>query len=244
MLALASGGMIDIGSDALSNAHLSALISAPFGGQWAGDALAAVAFGDVNPSGRLTTSWYTSAAVGNLSRISDYNMTRRTYRFAPETDFSFVFGHGLSFSTFTYSALTISPSAPGPCDTIFVSTEVTLASGPPGVEVPQLYLSFPGASVPLPRLRLANFDKIAFAGPGDSVRVNLTITPSHNAVMVAGTFTEVIEPGARTVWLGASSSTTAPGSTGAFTIAGAPMPLSACGAAATATGADAWGRST
>ncbi len=230
-VAVASGGMVALGGAALAHAHLAALLAAPFGGQFAGDALAAVILGDENPAGRLTTSWYSAEAAARLPAISNYSMAGRTYRYADEADVDFVFGHGLSFSTFAYADLSVAPANPGPCDTVTVTALLTNAAGPAGAEVAQLYVSFMGASVPRPpRLALVNFEKVVLAA-GGRVTLNLTITPEDNSVLREGDFVPVIEPGARALWLGASSSAarSAPGLAGAFTVSGPATPLSQCG---------------
>lgn len=131
----------------------------------------------------------------------------------------------------TFSALSVSPSEPRPCDTITVTATLTNAAASPAVaEVAQLYVSIAsGASVPTPRLQLVNFDKVALA-PGASAPLLLTILPEDNAVLRAGDFSPVVEPGARRVWLGASSDYEAGrGLLGFFNVTGAPTPLRDCG---------------
>lgn len=222
---VASGGMVDVGDGAKEGV----LLAAPFGGQWAGDAIAATVLGDVNPAGRLTTTWYTPAAFAGLGTLSNYSMAGRTYRFAPAGAARFPFGHGLSFSAFNYSSLTISPPTPGPCDTVNVTLTLTNAAGPAGAEVAQLYVAFPGAPVPAqPVKALVNWDKIVLPS-GGSTTLALTVTPEDNAVLREGDFVPVIEPGERRVWVGASSDEGAPGSAGAFTVTGKATPLAQCG---------------
>jgi beta-glucosidase len=240
---LASGGMLDVGADALADARIDALLAAPFGGQWAGDAIAAAVLGDENPSAKLTTTYYTTQALARLSAISDYSMANRTYRYlADAADAAFPFGHGLSFSNFSYSDLRITPAAPAPCDTVTVSATLTnAADAPAGAEVAQLYIAIAGASVPVPRLQLVNFDKLVLA-PGASAPLSLTILPEDHAVLRAGDFLPVVEPGARRLWLGSSSADAAAGGVGlagAYDVAGAVTPLRDCGGT---VGAAVWPR--
>ena len=230
---LASGGMLDIGADALADERIDALLAAPFGGQWAGDAIAAVVLGDANPSAKLTTTYYTTAAFQRLSAITNYSMVNRTYRYmADAADAAFPFGHGLSFSNFSYSSLRVTPAAPAPCDTITVTATLTNAAGAPaGAEVAQLYISIVGASVPVPRLQLVNFDKLVLA-PGESAPLSLTILPEDHAIMRAGDFLPVIEPGTRRLWLGTSSADSSAGGVGlagTYDVAGDVTPLRNCG---------------
>ena len=221
---VASGGMVDVGDGA---AGADALLAAPFGGQFAGDAIAAVVLGDENPAGRLTTTWYTTAAFAALGSLTNYSMRGRTYKFAGPAAARFAFGHGLSYSAFKYTGLVVTPAAPGPCDTLNVSVTLTNTAGPDGAEVAQLYTSFPGASVPQPLQSLVNWEKARIPA-GGAVTLTLSITPEDNAVLREGDFVPVIEPGARSLWLGSSSDWRAAGAAGAFTIAGPTTPLATC----------------
>jgi hypothetical protein len=80
----------------------------------------------------------------------------------------------------------------------------------------------------MPLLQLINFDKLAVSA-GGSVFLNLTVTPADSAVLRAGDFVPVVEPGVRTLWLGSSSSSARPGAAATFVISGPTTPLSACG---------------
>ena len=222
---VASGGMVDVGDEL---AGVGALIAAPFGGQFAGDAIASVILGDVNPAARLTTTWYTAAAFASLGDLTNYSMSGRTYRYAAPGAARWPFGHGLSYSTFAYSDLAVSPSMPGPCDVLNVTVKISNTAGPAGVEVAQLYTSFPGASVPAqPVKALVNWDRI-LVDAGSSVTLTLSITPEDNAVLRNGDFVPVIEPGMRALWLGASSDADAAGLVGSYKISGAVTPLAQC----------------
>lgn len=223
---VASGGMVEVGGIGDANA----LLAAPFGGQWAGDAIAAVILGDENPAGRLTTTWYTTAAFAALGGLTNYSMKGRTYRYAAPGDARFPFGHGESFSNFSYTSLKVTPASPGPCDILTVTATLTNTGGPMGAEVAQLYTAFPGASVPAQPIKaLVNWDKVMLA-PGASTTLTLTISPEDNAVLREGDFVPVIEPGARTLWLGGSSDSggVTPGLAGGYTIQGSVTPLAQC----------------
>ena len=226
---LASGGQVDVGEGGTEG--VDALLAAPFGGQFAGDAMAAVVLGEENPAGRLTTTWYTPAYAATLPALTNYSMAGLTYRYAPPGAARFPFGHGLSFSSFAYSNLTITPAAPGPCDTLTVTATLRNAAGPPGAEVAQLYLGFPSAPVPAQPLQaLVNWQRLALDAQG-AAQLSLTITPEDNAVLREGDFVPVIEPGMRKVWLGGSSSWTAQGLAGSYVVQGAPTPLAQCSGA-------------
>jgi beta-glucosidase len=230
VVVVVSGGMVDIGD---SVDGVSAIIAAPFAGQFAGDAIAAIILGDENPAGRLTTTWYTAQAFAAIGDLTNYSMAARTYRNAAPGAARWPFGHGLSFSSFSYSNLHVFPAAPGPCDTLNVTVTLTNAAGPAGVEVAQLFTSFPGASVPAqPVKSLVNWERM-FVPAGGATTLSLTISPEDNAVLREGDFVPVIEPGARGVWLGSSSDSSSgtPGIQGSYTVTGAVTPLAECGAA-------------
>lgn len=113
-----------------------AILQAWYPGQAGGTAVADVLFGDYNPAGRLPVTFYTGDA--QLPDFEDYNMTGRTYRYMTQTPL-YPFGHGLSYSTFTYSQPVVAKShAVG--DTVPFSVTVTNDSDIDGEEVVQLYM--------------------------------------------------------------------------------------------------------
>ena len=76
---------------------------------------------------------------------------------------------GLSYTTFKYSAF-VSPSSVEACDSFAVTVDVTNTGAVAGDEVVQLYATTPGASVPAPRIRLADFERVHIQ-PGETVKV-------------------------------------------------------------------------
>lgn len=81
--------------------HCDAIIQAWYGGEQGGDAVADIIFGDYNPSGKLPITFYKSA--DQLPDFEDYRMAGRTYRYFHGEPL-FPFGHGLSYSTFSYGS--------------------------------------------------------------------------------------------------------------------------------------------
>lgn len=113
-----------------------AILQAWYPGQAGGTAVADVLFGDYNPAGRLPVTFYTGDA--QLPDFEDYNMTGRNYRYLTEKPL-YPFGHGLSYSTFTYSQPVMARShVVG--DTVPFSVTVTNDSDIDGEEVVQLYM--------------------------------------------------------------------------------------------------------
>jgi beta-glucosidase len=114
--------------------NIPAIINAWYGGQFAGRAIADVIFGDYNPAGRLPVTFYRS--VEDLPDFEEYSMRNRTYRYFTGTPV-YPFGHGLSYTTFQYSSLDITPTS-GSCK---IKVTVTNTGKKAGDEVVQLYLT-------------------------------------------------------------------------------------------------------
>ncbi len=115
--------------------HVPAIVEAWYPGQAGGDALADVLFGDYNPAGRLPVTFYKSA--DQLPPFTDYGMKGRTYRYFTGEPL-FPFGYGLSYTTFSYSGLTVSAARTG--QPVQVAVEVQNTGSRAGEEVVQLYV--------------------------------------------------------------------------------------------------------
>ena len=158
--------------------HLPAIVWSPHGGQELGNGLADVLFGEVDPSGRLTQTWYRSAA--DLPDILDYDiiaddMTYLYYRGTP----LYPFGHGLSYTSFEYSGLTVStpivdPTGNTASSEVTVGVTVTNTGTRPGVEVVQVYTRQRGSRVKCPMRQLRGFRRITLE-PGASAIVNVSL---------------------------------------------------------------------
>jgi beta-glucosidase len=118
--------------------QVPAILEGWYLGQEGGTAVAEVLFGDVNPGGRLPVSFPRS--VRQLPLYYNHKPTaHRGYLFESKEPL-FPFGHGLSYTTFTYSAPTIKPAQIPPEGRTKVSAEVTNTGSRAGDEVVQLYL--------------------------------------------------------------------------------------------------------
>jgi beta-glucosidase len=153
--------------------HLPAVLWMSHGGQEAGTALADVLTGAADPGGRLTQTWYRSAT--ELPDLLDYDIitndaTYLYYRGNP----LYPFGHGLSYTTFEYSTLDISPSPAAPGSTVTVTVWVTNTGRFPGSEVVQLYTHQQLSRVKQPLRQLRGFEKITLR-PGESRLVSFTL---------------------------------------------------------------------
>ncbi|GAA4201171.1 glycoside hydrolase family 3 protein [Microbispora amethystogenes] len=183
--------------------HVPAIVWSAHGGQEYGNALAGVLLGDDDPGGRLTQTWYRSAA--ELPDLLDYDViasdaTYLYYRGRP----LYPFGHGLSYTRFAYSGLELSTAEAGPGDTVTVRVTVTNEGGRPGEEVVQVYTRQRRSRVKQPLRQLRGFAKVRLA-PGESRTVEVEVPVDDLAFwdVTRGRF--VVEDAAHTVQVGASS---------------------------------------
>ena len=112
------------------------------------------------------------------------------------------FGHGLSYSTFTYSALSV-PGTLTPSAGVTISATVCNTAGPAGAEVAQLYLGFPAAANAPPK-QLKGFQKLAL-GPNECGGVGFPIAAADLWTWDVVAQTWVLNPGTYTVSVGSSS---------------------------------------
>lgn len=178
---------------------LPALLWTAHGGQAAGTALARVLAGDVSPAGRLPQTWYASDA--ELPGLLDYDIigSRQTYLYYEGTPL-YPFGHGLSYSDFTYSSLTAERAG----DLLRVSLTVTNTGAVAADEVAQLYVRAVAPSVVRPLRQLAGHRRLHLA-PGAGQRVDFTVPVSELGHWDVAHGRWTVEPGAYEIQAGASS---------------------------------------
>ena len=164
-------------------------------GPYGGEAVAAVLFGDVNPSGRLPFSWprYTGAILNayDRARPADIGGTDSTNRgYSPE----WAFGHGLSYTTFAYSDLKVASPRVAAGDSVRVSVTVKNTGNRAGKEPVLLYVRDLVASVDPPMRRLRRFEKVSL-NPGESKTVSFALA-ARELSFVGRDNKLVLEPGA------------------------------------------------
>lgn len=161
-----------------------AIIEAWYPGQAGGAAIADVLFGDYNPGGRLPVTFYESEA--QLPPFNNYDMAGRTYRFFKGEPL-FAFGHGLSYTRFTYSNLKL-PASARAGEKLAVSVDVRNAGSMAGDEVVQVYLRQMDAPAAAPLRSLVGFQRIGLR-PGEkrsvSFRVELPRTAAHGVLEIS-----------------------------------------------------------
>ncbi|PCK09953.1 MAG: glycosyl hydrolase [Alteromonadaceae bacterium] len=177
-----------------------------YGGMEAGNAFAEVLFGDVNPGGKMPITLPVKLEDTSAIALDDYHFEESTYpdgvfigyRWLEKQNIKpmFPFGHGLSYTTFSYANIQLSDSRISGDDTLTVTAKITNTGKVAGAEVVQLYLNDKIASVPRPKKELKGFDKV-FLDPGESKTVSMTIKKrdlsfwdinSHNWLAEAGEF--------------------------------------------------------
>ena len=161
--------------------------------------------GHVNPAGRLPLTFYRS--VDDLPPFGDYDMRGRTYRYF-DGDPVYPFGHGLSYTRFSYAPLQLLPAAGGASEGLRVRTEVRNTGERAGDEVAQLYLDFPDLDG-VPRIALRGFQRVTLA-PGERRALEFDLDPrALSAVDVEGD--RQVMPGRYRIWVGSGQ----PGTDGA-----------------------------
>jgi beta-glucosidase len=183
-----------------ANANVPAIVHVANSSQELGNAVADVLFGDFNPGGHTTMTWYQTEA-DIPTALTDYDIRKgTTYWYFTGTPL-YPFGYGLSYSTFAYSNLTVSaPSvsvspAPGSCAAVQVGVDIANTSAVAGDEVVQLYVAYPGSTVvPRPRQQLRGFRRVNIAA-GATAHVTFNVAAADLGYFDAATARFTIETG-------------------------------------------------
>ena len=195
------------------SANIAASLVAWFPGQENGNALARVLFGDVNPSGRLPVTFPSAAnevpanTPAQFPGVNGHSIYSEGldigYRWHDANSITplFPFGHGLSYTTFGYSNLTV--SAVSPSGQTRIGFDLTNTGSRTGAEVPQLYLGFPAAAGEPPKL-LKGFTKVTLS-PGQSRHMTFGLDWQDLANWDPTARGWLVTPGTFQVMVGASS---------------------------------------
>lgn len=181
--------------------HLPAIVHAWFPGEFCGKAVADVLFGDYNPGGRLPVTFPKS--VGQVPFAFPFKPGSDVGASASISGALYPFGHGLSYTTFTYSDLVITPDKQGVQGNVTVKCKVTNTGSREGDEVVQLYMRDDYSSVTTYTKVLRGFERISLQS-GETKEVSFVLTPQDLGLWdINNNFT--VEPGTFSVMLGASS---------------------------------------
>ncbi|WP_394841862.1 glycoside hydrolase family 3 C-terminal domain-containing protein [Pendulispora brunnea] len=172
-------------------------------GQETGHALADVLFGDTDPSGRLTQTWYASDA--ELPSILDYDISKTgmTYQYYKGTPL-YAFGYGRSYTSFGYGRARVDRDGVLANDEVHVTIDVTNTGARPGVDIVQLYSRPRASRVAQPQQRLRTFQRVQLA-PGETKSVTLSLSVRDLAFWDVSRSKAVVESGDYDLLVGASA---------------------------------------
>lgn len=167
-------------------------------GQEAGSAMADLLFGEENFSGKLPFTY-----PGNVNDLLTYDH-KSIERIGPDWGPSgfqpaFEFGHGLSYSAFEYSSLSLDRSAYALEDTIHLSVMVENRGAMDGKEVVQVFVTDEVASIAPPIKRLRSYEKTGIRA-GEKLKVSISI-PVQDLAFVDQDMQWIVEPGWFTLWV-------------------------------------------
>jgi beta-glucosidase len=214
VVVLTSGGSVAT-SDWLG--HVPAFIEAWYGGSEAGTALADVLTGRTNPSGKLPITWwkrvednptwnnyYESPGSPDVYYREGVFLGYRAYGHNGQPAPLFPFGFGLSYTTFAFSNLSVSPRTASPNGPITVSFDVRNTGHRAGSEVAEVYVSNPSATVPRPEIELKGFERVTL-NPGETRHVSVKLDKRSLAHWDVKSSGWKVDPGTFEVSVGDSS---------------------------------------
>jgi beta-glucosidase len=194
-----------------ANENIPAIVEAWFPGLYGGTAIADVLFGKYNPGGKMSVT--TPKTVGQIPFNFPYKPDSQAgqenfgspngYGVSRIVDELFPFGYGLSYTTFEYSNLKITPENGGLESSLEVTFNIKNTGDYDGEEIVQLYINDEVSSVTQYVKQLRGFERVSLKA-GEEKKVNFTINPDdlalHNRNMKL-----VVEPGKFNVYIGSSS---------------------------------------
>jgi beta-glucosidase len=196
-------------------AKTPSVLQAWYGGSEAGHALAAVLFGDVNPSGKLPCTFPKALAdtpavqggpraypgVDGVVHYDEGLLVGYRWYDAKKIEPLFPFGFGLSYTTFTYSNLRVSSTGPAAA---LVECDITNSGPRAGAEVAQLYLQPAHSVVVRPEKELKGFAKVSLA-PGETKTVRIGLNARSFAYYSVEKHSWVVDAGDFGILVGSSS---------------------------------------
>ena len=172
-------------------------------GNFGGDALADILYGDVNPSGKLPITYprYSGSLINYWHKYSEEQVKAEgMYNYESDYSSQFEFGQGLSYTTFGYSDLQLSKTEITENENLQVTVKVTNTGNIAGKETVLLFLSDLVASIAPDMKRLKGFDKIELQ-PNESKTVMFTLTKKELSFVNIDNKT-IAEPGEFVISIG------------------------------------------
>ncbi len=205
-IVLLNGGPVSLaigaGRQAPRTIDSPAVLDMFWAGEEGGNAVADVLFGDYNPGAKLPYTVYNS--VRDIPPMTEYDITKGfTYMYF-EGKPQYAFGHGLSYTTFTYSNLASSPAQMAGNGHTTVTVDVRNSGQRAGDEVVQLYVHAAEASVKRPKEQLAAFQRVHL-GPGEKKRVTFSLPAERFSFWDTEEKAFAVEPGTFDLLVGSSS---------------------------------------
>lgn len=195
--------------------EVPAIVQGWYLGTETGTALASILMGDVNPSGKLSFTFpvkledNSAKAVGEFGLEGEVHYTEGLfvgYRYNDKKKIKalFPFGHGLSYTTFSYGKISADSKTMNADGNLTVNIPVTNTGSRDGAEVVQLYIQDVKSTLERPVKELKGFEKI-FLKAGETKTVSFTITKEALSYFDDAKHEWVAEPGKFTAHIGASS---------------------------------------
>ena len=207
--------------------NCKAILWTSYNGQTQGTALGKVLTGEVNPSGRLSTTWYKSADVNKMElygttktiegitgAYTDYDIQAdgdnpgHTYQYYSGTPV-YSFGYGLSYTSFAYSNMTIDQTSVDANGTVNITVDVTNTGTVAGKEVVQLYVAHPDAGTgTTPAKQLKGFEKIELQ-PNETKTVRFALDVKDMYLFDEAAQKDIVPTGTYTVYVAKNADDTA-----------------------------------
>jgi len=160
---------------AVDETKANAVLEAWYFGQRGAQAVAETLLGENNPSGRLPITFYRDT-VG-MPAFDDYSMANRTYRYYTGKPL-YAFGHGLSYSTFDYSQVTLAPARLAGEGNTRLTVSVKNSGSRTGDEVVQVYATAIRPPVAMPLRQLVGFQRVTLQ-PGETRNVSIEVSTNQ-----------------------------------------------------------------
>jgi beta-glucosidase len=182
--------------------HVKAILEAWWNGVEGGDAIADVIFGDYNPAGRMPLTVYASGS--QVPPQDEYDITKGfTYMYVKGRPL-FAFGHGLSYTTFGYGKLELSPRRIAPDSQITAALDITNTGRREGEEVVQLYVHEVKPCVKRSAEELRGFQRIHLK-PSERRRITFTVPGEKLAFYDENIHAFRVNPGPFQIRVGSAS---------------------------------------
>lgn len=199
VLVLQNAGPLGVG---WATDHLAGILEAWYPGEYGGVAIAEALFGKINPGGHLPYTMY--ANLNGVPPSKEYDVSKGyTYQYFKGAPL-YAFGHGMSYTEFSYDHLTISASKVSSKGSVKVSFDVTNTGDREGSDVAQLYTHQRRSVTYQPISTLRNFKRI-YLKPGETRHVSFELKASQLAYYHLKTANFAVEPGKFDLMVGSAS---------------------------------------